>query len=129
MRKLSVLLLGLLLFCWDSADAAGVVNKARLQAVMQQHIERQLVDGALLHFDIKTGDVQRLYPTKAHPMVFEMGDYFVLCADLRDTAGKSVPLDLYLAPSGRFFTVFHSEINNRAPLRKLMKKGLAKPLR
>ena len=128
MRFLFVFL-GLLTLSWTDAAAGGVVDKARLQAAMQQHIGRSLVDGAILHLDTKTGEVTSLYPTQAHPMIIAMGDNFVLCTDLRDKAGNMMPLDLYMAPSGRSFKVFHAEINNRKPLKTFMKKGLAKPLR
>lgn len=129
MRKFTLFFLGLMLFSNTSGHAGGVIDKARLQAAMQQHIERNLVDGAILHLNVETGKVRSLYPTKAHPMVIEMGDYYILCADLRDKNGTTMPLDLYMAQSGRSFTVFHTEINNRAPLSLFMKKGLAKPLR
>lgn len=124
-----ILLLGLIGFTSMSAAGQGTVDKARLQAAMQQHIERNLVDGAILHLNTETGVVRPLYPTQAHPMVIAMGDYFVLCTDLRDKTGIAMPLDLYMAPRGRSFAVFHSEIGNRAPLMTLMKKGKAKPLR
>lgn len=123
------LFLGLLSLVSTGAAANGVVDKARLQAAMQQHIERSLIDGAILHLDTETGEVRTLYPTQAHPMIVSMGNNFVLCADLRDKSGKTMPLDLYMAPSGRSFKVFHSEIDNRAPLMAFMNKGLAKPLR
>jgi hypothetical protein len=127
--RLVIFVLGM--FCMMSTVTAGerTVDKAKLQAAMQMHIQRNLVNGAILHLDTKTGDVRPLYPTQAHPMVIAMGENFVLCTDLRDKAGKARPLDLYMAPSGRSFTVFHTEIDNRAPLTKLIKKGLAKPLR
>ncbi len=127
--RILVVFLGLLTLAWTDAAAGGVVDKARLQAAMQQHIGRSLVDGAILHLDTETGEVKSLYPTQAHPMVIVMGDNFVLCTDLRDKAGNTMPLDLYMAPSGRSFKVFHSEIDNRLPLKTFMKKGLAKPLR
>jgi len=128
LKKLTLLFLALLTF--SSTDAgAGIADKARLQAAMQQHIERNLVNGAILHLDTETGKVRALYPTKAHAMVIKMDAYYILCADLRDKTGKTMPLDLYMAENGRSFTVFHTEIANRAPLSRLMKKGLAKPLR
>lgn len=126
---IALVLFGLLSLASTGVHAQSVIDKARLQAAMQQHIERNLVDGAILHLDTRTGEVRSLYPTQAHPMVIGMGEYFILCADLRDKAGNAMPLDLYMAPSGRSFTVFHTEINNRAPLKLLMKKGLAKPMR
>lgn len=112
-----------------SAAAKDTVARARLQAAMQQHIQQQVVDGAILHFDTDTGKVTPLYPTQAHPMVIAMGDHFVLCTDLRDKSGIAMPLDLYMTRKGRSFVVFHSEIDNRKPLQRLLKKGIAKPLR
>lgn len=122
-------ILGLIVAASTSASAKGTVDKARLQAAMQQHIERHTVNGAMLHFDPESGMVKPLYSTQVHPMVIAMGDYFVLCVDLRDKAGNAMPLDLYMARKGRSYIVFHSEIDNRVPLQRLMKKGLAKPLR
>jgi len=126
--RMMIAVLGLLL-CIPSANAKGTVDKARLHAAMQQHIQRNVVDGAILHFDTKTGEVNPLYPTEAHPMVITMGDHFVLCTDLRNKLGEAMPLDLYMTRKGRSYIVFHSEINNRAPLHRLLDKGIAKPFR
>ena len=112
-----------------SAAADSTVDKTRLQAAMQQHIERQLVDGAILHLDTASGDVQTLYPTQAHPMILQMGEHFVLCSDLKDESGKSMPIDLYMAQKGKRFVVFHTEIDNRGPLKGLMKSGVVTRLR
>ena len=124
-----IAVLGLLASVSMSADAEGAVDKARLQAAMQQHIQRHVVNGAILHFDSETGEVGLLYPTKAHPTVIAMGDHFILCTDLRDKEGREVPLDLYMARKGRSYVVFHSEIGNRAPLQRLLRKGMARPVR
>lgn len=127
--RMMIAVLSVLACASISANAEGTVDKARLQAAMQQHIQRHVVDGAILHFDADTGEVRPLYPTKAHPMVIAMGEHFILCTDLRDKSGAEMPLDLYMARKGRSYVVFHSEINNRAPLQRLLKKGLARPLR
>lgn len=127
--RLIILLIGILGVTSMAAASERTVDKAKLQAAMQLHIQRNLVNGAILQLDTRTGEVQPLYPTQAHPMVIVMGKNFVLCTDLRDKAGNTKPLDLYLAPSGRSYTVFHAEIDNRAPLTKFIRDGLAKPLR
>ncbi|MDH3661810.1 MAG: hypothetical protein OEU92_17575 [Alphaproteobacteria bacterium] len=127
--RMMITVLGLVIATSMGASAQGTVDKARLQAAMQQHIERHTVDGAMLHFDPETGEVKPLYPTQAHPMVIAMGEHFVLCTDLRDKSGKAMPLDLYMARKGRSYVVFHSEIDNRSPLQRLMKDGIARPLR
>ena len=127
--RMIIAVLGLLASISTSANAGGTVDKARLQAAMQQHIQRHVIDGAILKFDADTGVVKQLYPTKAHPMVIAMGDHFVLCTDLRDKFGNEMPLDLYMARKGRSYVVFHSEIDNRLPLQRLLKKGIARPIR
>lgn len=127
--RMMIAILGLLVAASTSASAQGTADRARLQAAMQQHIERHTVNGAMLHFDPESGEVKPLYPTQAHPMVIAMGEHFVLCTDLRDKSGKAMPLDLYMARKGRSYVVFHSEIDNRSPLQRLLKKGIARPLR
>ena len=127
--RLATLLLALLSIMSMGAAAEETVDRVRLQAAMQQHIERNLVDGAILHLNAETGRLEPLYPTQAHPVILTSGDYFVLCTDLRDKAGNSTPLDLYMAPRGRSYAVFRSEIGNRTPLMKLLKDGVVTPLR
>ena len=112
-----------------AGTAESTMDKARLQAAMQKHIERQMVGDAILHLDVDEGKVKALYPTQAHPMILKMGEHFVLCSDLKDEAGRSLPIDLYMAQRGKRFVVFHTEIGNRAPLKTLMSRGLVKPLR
>ena len=56
-----------------AAIAAGSISidqKAALQVVMQQHIQTSLVDGAYLYLDRKTGEIRKLYPARAHPVIF-----------------------------------------------------------
>jgi len=127
--RLIILFIGLFCITSMAAGTERTVDKAKLQAAMQLYVQRNQINGAILQLDTKTGEVRPLYPTQAHPMIIAMGENFVLCTDLRDKAGNTKPLDLYMAPSGRSFTVFHTEIDNRAPLTKFIKDGLAKPLR
>ena len=114
--------------CLTFAGPAGAntVLKAQLQATVQQHIERQMVDGAVLHLDSKQGEVIELYPSQAHTSIFQMDDHFVLCAELRDKTGRKLPLDVYLARRGKSFVVFRAEIGNRAVFDSLYKRGLIK---
>lgn len=116
-------LLAVMLATGAAADqTVGTADKAALQAAMQRHIDRSLVDGAYLHLDFDSGDVQKLHPVKAHPMILQMGEYFVLCSDFRDTAGKMVNIDFYLARRNRTYIVFRSAVDDRRKLERLMKK-------
>jgi len=103
----------------------GMSEKAMLQVSMQRHIDRSLVDGAYLHMKMETGEVRELHPITAHPMIMKMGKYFVLCSDFRDKSGKSVNIDFYMARRGSSFVVFQALVDDRKPLKRLMKAGKA----
>ena len=103
-------------------------QKAALQAAMQQHIQRNLIDGVYLQVDFKTGDVRNLHPLTAHPIILGMGKYYVLCSDFRDDQGKTVNVDFYIAPRGKAHVVFQTVIGDRESLHKLMEMGRVKPV-
>lgn len=103
-------------------------QKAALQAAMQHHIQRNLVNGVYLQVDFKSGAVRGLHPASVHPTILEMGKYFVLCSDFRDNGGKTVNVDFYLAPRGKGYSVFQTVIGDRGTLMKLMKMGRVKPV-
>lgn len=106
-----------------SGWAASLTDKANLQVAMQQHIERHLVDGAYLRLEPETGEVVPLYPDMAHTVIMEMGEHFVLCYDFRDGEGSAVNVDFYLARADTSFVVFHTSIEDRSTLKRLMKEG------
>ena len=101
-------------------------QKAMLQAVMQRHIDRHLVDGVYLQVDFGTGAVRRLHPVAAHPTILGLEKNFVLCTDFRDDEGRLVNIDFYLAPARETYIVFQTVVDNRAPLEALIKRGTAK---
>ena len=108
---------------FSSSWALNLGDKANLQASMQRHIQRNSIDGAYLYLRPQTGEVHRLHPVTAHPMIMKMGKHFVLCFDFRDTKGKSVEIDFYLARKKQSFMVFHAAVENRTLLKRLMKAG------
>lgn len=105
-----------------AADPNAAV-RVKLQSFLQAHVDRLLVDGAFLWLDLPTGEVRKLYPTTAHPMIMTFGSHYVLCSEFRDSAGKPVEMDFYTAVRGNSHVVFRTEIANRAPLMALMDKG------
>lgn len=129
MNNLKCLLFGLILAVSLAAVAspgqsARVGEKAALQAAMQQHIDRNLVEGAFLHLEVETGQIRRLYPLRAHPMILRMGDYFVLCSDFKDKAGKSVNVDFYMARDDDAYVVFHAAFDDRGTLERWLSEGI-----
>ena len=113
---------------WASQPLAAS-DKAALQAAMVQHIDRQTVAGAFLHIDFNKGEVEKLAPAKAHPMMLSMGEHFVLCTTFRRVNGKDVNIDFYVAKGDRGFTIFHTEVDNRGPLMALIKAGRVRPIK
>jgi len=111
-----------------AGQAIGLDQKASLQAAMQQHINRNLVNDAYLQLNMETGEVRPLHPVTAHPIILKMGEYFVLCADFRDEKGNSVNVDFYLARQDQSYVVFHSAVDERDQLMALMKQGKAERL-
>lgn len=104
-------------------------EKILLQATMHQTITRNLVDGKYFYFDASAAEVHALYPAKTHPMILRMGEHFVLCTNFRDGDGKEVNVDFYVARQEESFVVFDTVVDNRAPLKQLMKAGLVQAVK
>jgi len=112
----------------DPNARVSVDTRVQLQAAMQSHIERSTVAGVFPFVDLRTGQVRKLHPGSAHPMMLRFGEHFVLCTDFRDEAGRAVNIDFYVARNDRRFQVFQVEVANRAPLEALVKSGAARML-
>lgn len=131
-RFLAPVLVAVSLALPQAAQAIDTTElKTKLQASVQREVDRRLIDGALLSINYDSGESMALYPVEAHPMIltFDDGtDRYVLCADLRTVDGKSYTVDYYVAKNGNRYTIFKTEIDNRAPLKSLMKAGVVKHL-
>jgi len=134
MAKFHTLVFGIVLLASSfvnpaQASAMTLAEKASIQASMQRHMDGALVDGVLLYLDQKTGEVQRLHPVTAHPMILTMGEHYVLCFNFRDDDGKNVPVDYYMAHRNGAYVVFHTSVADRALLKRLMSDGKVARLR
>ena len=105
-------------------DASGI--KIELQASMQRHIDRGLIDGQMLSVNFEDGSIKGYFPTKVHSDVLKGDGYFVMCSEVVDAEGQSIDVDYYLARGERGFKVFKTAINNRAPLIALINAGEVK---
>ena len=133
MIRIHLFALGLLMFAaatvpLGTASALTLSEKAAIQAAMQQHVDSTLVDGSVLYLDPEDGNVHKLHPVTAHPMILTMADHYVLCFDFRDDSGKDVPIDYYMARNQNSYVVFHTAVNDRSLLQRLMKDGRVKRL-
>ena len=98
--------------------------RTELQVAMQRHVDRNLVEGAVLHIDLDSGDLMQFFPTAAHPMIMAGEDYFIVCADLVDAEGNQFDVDYYMAATARGYKVVRTEIDNRSELKGLVSAGL-----
>lgn len=103
-------------------------DRAALQAAMVQHIDARAADGLYRHVDIAAGRLIDYAPAKSHPMMFQMGEVFVLCTDFKAPDGASTNVDFYMLRQGKGYAVVDTQIANRAPLMKLMDSGKVQPL-
>lgn len=123
----ALVLAALLAFPAVQADALTLADKTALQIAMQKHVDQLTIGDYYLYFDAKRGEVRKLRPATAHPMIMQMGKHFVLCFDFLDNAGKKVEVDYYMARKGRGFVVFHSAVASRNALMALVKSGKVRP--
>ncbi len=86
---------------------------AGLQAAMQNHIDQLSVDGALLHLDPASGKVRKVFPAKAHPTIWKIGNYYYLCADFRDAEGKDLMVNFYAVSRFRPLCVLLHRLHRR----------------
>ena len=110
MKKIFAAALALALL-GTAARAESMVSEgefANLQAVMQTHIERNLVNGALLQLDEATGVFRELFPAAPHPKIMAIGKYYYLCADFRDAEGKDVMVNFLAAKDDDRYVIFHT---------------------
>ena len=98
-------------------------ERVTLQAVMQNYIDRNLVDGAMLELDEATGKVRPLYPTTAHPMIETLGRYYYLCANFRDEQGKEVMVNFFVARDQDNYVIFHTNTGVNEQLEHLIEKN------
>ncbi|SHG78548.1 hypothetical protein SAMN05444003_0912 [Cognatiyoonia sediminum] len=108
----------------SAADEDRVTVRTELQVAMQRHVDRNLIEGVVLHVDLESGDLMELYPTTAHPMIMASDEYFIVRADLVDAEGGQFDVDYYMAETDRGYKVIRTEIDNRSDLKELVGAGL-----
>ena len=117
---IAVCVLTLVMCAAANAAKLSMADRALFQATMQQSIDYATIDGAYLHLNATTGVVKKIYPAKNHVMILHMGQHFVLCTEFRNAAGKNINVDFYIARKKQTFVVFHTAVDDRKSLMKMM---------
>ncbi|MBC7179735.1 MAG: hypothetical protein H5U14_06520, partial [Roseovarius sp.] len=102
MTRLALLaLLALSVFPGMGAQAQTLTEvRTQLQAALQRSLSRSMMEGALPHLDLTTGQLTKFYPTENHEIILKMEEVYVMCATLLGPDGKEVPVDYYITQSG-----------------------------
>ena len=116
--------LSLLVPATVQADSKMVV-KAELQAAMQAYIDERLNKGHFLYTDEQSGEMLRLRPLGAHPMILRTDTYFILCTDFRTDGGEKVNVDFFITRTDHGYLTFQHSVEEREIVRNWLKKGVA----
>ncbi|WP_420402280.1 hypothetical protein [Nisaea sp.] len=125
---LGLFILAALVASTGHTQAQSLSEKVALQAAMQRHVDEISVDGAILYLDTEAGEVRKIHPVTAHPIILSMGEHYVLCFDFRDDTGKDLHIDYFMARKANEYVVFHTAVSNHGLVANLMKSGKVKRL-
>ncbi|MDA3857280.1 MAG: hypothetical protein PF480_03350 [Roseovarius sp.] len=119
-------LMAFALMLTSGAQAQSLTEvRTKLQAALQRSLSRAMIDGALPHLDLETGEITKLYPTENHEIILRMNDIYVMCATLVAADGTESTVDYYMAQNRGSYGVIRTEIDNRAPIKSLIAAGRA----
>ncbi len=103
-------IMGILFFLAFTMTASAAADpsikgekRSAIQAAMQEHIDRNTVDGHYVLYDAVTDDLLKLKLAKLHDGIVKKSDYYVSCADFHDSKGVYFDLDfLVIEKDGKF---------------------------
>ncbi|SHK88490.1 hypothetical protein SAMN05444414_102103 [Roseovarius marisflavi] len=125
-RYIMPVLMGFALLLNSGAQAQSLTEvRTKLQVALQRSLSRAMVDGALPHLDLETGEITKLYPTENHEVILRMNDIYVLCATLVTADGTESTVEYYIAQNRGSYGVIRTEIDNHAPIQSLIAAGKA----
>ena len=104
------------LFAADDPSIKGD-KRTKIQAAMSEMIERNTVDGVYSLYDPVKEELHHLDLVELHDGIVKKGNYYVSCADFRNSEGKLLDLDfLVLEKDGGFIAtqaVIHKADNKK----------------
>lgn len=85
--------------------------RSNIQAAMSEMIERNTVNNAYSAYDPIKGQLHHLTLVKLHDGIVKKGDYYVSCADFKDTNGEMLDLDFLVIKKGDEFIATQAVIH------------------
>ena len=82
-----------------------------IQTAMGQHVQTNTLKKDYVNFDNHKGHLKKLTLEKLHDGIVRKGDFFVSCADFRDSNGKLYDLDFLVAKQGDDYRVLQALVH------------------
>ncbi|MCU7931239.1 MAG: hypothetical protein KZQ90_10590 [Candidatus Thiodiazotropha sp. (ex Codakia rugifera)] len=79
-------------FAADDASITGE-TRSKIQSAMSEMIERNTINNVYSHFDPIKGELHDLDLVRLHDGIVKKGNYYVSCADFRNSKGKMLDID------------------------------------
>ncbi|MCU7841228.1 MAG: hypothetical protein KZQ94_17840 [Candidatus Thiodiazotropha sp. (ex Troendleina suluensis)] len=79
-------------FAADDASIKGE-TRSKIQSAMSEMIDRNTVNNVYSHFDPIKGELHNLDLVELHDGIVKKGNYYVSCADFRNSKGKMLDID------------------------------------
>lgn len=82
-----------------------------VQVAMNKHVKNNTLDSSYIIYDNEKGELKKLVLEKLHDGIVRKGDFFVSCADFRDSSGKLYDLDFLVAKQGSDYRVLQALVH------------------
>ncbi|MES9860472.1 MAG: hypothetical protein ABW157_07545 [Candidatus Thiodiazotropha sp. LLP2] len=102
-----------------AADDPSIIGdkRTKIQSAMSEMIDRSTVDGVYSLYDPVKGELHHLDLVELHDGIVKKGNYYVSCADFRNSEGKMLDLDFLVLEKDDGFiaiqAVIHKEGNKK----------------
>ncbi|MBL1274798.1 MAG: hypothetical protein COB30_001800 [Ectothiorhodospiraceae bacterium] len=100
-------------------DSIKGIERLAIQTAMGEHVQTNTLNTNYVIFDNQKGHLKKLTLEKLHDGIVRKGDFFVSCADFRDSSGKLYDLDFLVAKQGDNYRVLqalvHAVEGNKRP--------------
>ena len=93
-------------------------QRKSIQTAMQEHIDRNTVEGRYVLYDAVTDDVLKLTLTQLHDGIVRKGDYYVSCADFEDPDGTEFDLDFLVVEENGEFRALQGVVHKAASVKR-----------
>jgi len=97
-----------------AGDDASIKSFQRvaIQTAMGEHVKTNTLDSSYIIYDNQKGELKKLTLDKLHEGIVRKGDFFVSCADFRDSSGKLYDLDFLVAQQGDDYRVIQALVHS-----------------